>query len=568
MGRQLTNPAAVTVQGTVNTLQSQGGRVPATPSITGPTSNTNLSTWTPEITSSAFFVYNSDTHSGSNWQIATDPNFTNIVRDLASTSQRVSWTLGASDLPRQEGPVYVRVRYISSASEVTPFSSPIILNRVRTISVVPGVQDANTYSFAVSYTGTGMPTSMQVRVSANLNMSSPIVDGTFSVSGGVASFAAAMTSLPGYATGSTAYYISVTPIGADSIATEYKATLTSPSNAFTASNQEAYYLDNTQGVVWGFTLNGGNAQKAIQFSTTQDFSSVVFSSTTSPVAASNLPGLADGTTTYYYRVAAKFGNEFSALSQGATMRTVAILSSLTSGASSGTYSIPARLAGTATIHYIGGGGGGPTNMNGGSGGGGSGQIRVWSGPLAGGDQLIWSAGSGAPRVEVGEAAQTPAPSGSATTLTVAGVVLPSATGGGGGSGTSGYGGTDFGTAGAGGANGCANNSTGSGGSTWATGLHAAYGPEGSGSYYNGAGGPGYKHTFGLTDPIRGNTIGGDEGPKWPSSTSPTATYPGRGGAGGIGFGGGGGGGDHYSYYSWSARGERGAVIVWFGGYPF
>ena len=236
-------------------------------------------------------------------------------------------------------------------------------------------------------------------------------------------------------------------------------------------------------------------------------------------------------------------------------------------AASGSYTVTAANAGTATIHYIGGGGGGANALNGGTGGGGSGEIRIWEGTLNQGDVISWSAGSGAPRQTMASGGS--APSGNATTLTVAGVAQTGAAGGTGGFGTSNYGGTDQGSGGSGGANGTGfqNQSTGSG-TTVATGLHAPYGSEGSGSYYNGIGGPGYKIFYGQTNGVRtSDTVGGDQGGGWSSASAVTPAL-GGGGDGGKGFGGGGGGGDHYSASAsyMTAAGEDGAVIVYFGGY--
>lgn len=236
-------------------------------------------------------------------------------------------------------------------------------------------------------------------------------------------------------------------------------------------------------------------------------------------------------------------------------------------AASGSYTVTAANAGTATIHYIGGGGGGANALNGGTGGGGSGEIRIWEGTLNQGDVISWSAGSGAPRQTMSTGGQ--APSGNATTLTVAGVAQTGAAGGGGGFGTNNYNGADQGSGGSGGANGTgyANQSTGSG-TTVSTGLHAPYGSEGSGSYYNGIGGPGYKIFYGQTNAVRtSDTVGGDQGGGWSSASAVTPALAG-GGDGGKGFGGGGGGGDHYSASAsyMTAAGEDGAVIVYFGGY--
>ena len=57
MGRQIYgSPPVVTVQGTLTTLQSQAGRQPSQPTITSPTSGATLSSFTPTLSSSAFFV--------------------------------------------------------------------------------------------------------------------------------------------------------------------------------------------------------------------------------------------------------------------------------------------------------------------------------------------------------------------------------------------------------------------------------------------------------------------------------------------------------------------------------
>jgi hypothetical protein len=124
----------------------------ATPSITSPS---NGATAVPEFitaNSSAFSVINgSDTHVSSDWQLATDASFNNVVEEsIGDTTNKVSYEFGTGSYAFATSTTYyIRVRYNSSNFGTSPYSSTISFT---TNSVFSGEQVYTTpgnYTFTV-----------------------------------------------------------------------------------------------------------------------------------------------------------------------------------------------------------------------------------------------------------------------------------------------------------------------------------------------------------------------------------------------------------------------------------
>jgi len=128
----------------------------ATPSITSPTNNAVDVALKPTFTSSAFQAYGGNqTHIASEWQIATDSNFTTIVQQSGESSTALtSWT-PTSDLNHNTN-YYIRVRHKgdatgwSSWSGVVSFKTVDMLGWVATLG---GSGDDRFYSSSVSVEG-------------------------------------------------------------------------------------------------------------------------------------------------------------------------------------------------------------------------------------------------------------------------------------------------------------------------------------------------------------------------------------------------------------------------------
>lgn len=78
----------------------------------------------PTITAGAFATSGSDTHHSSDWQIATDSAFANVVRSsLSDTTNKTAWTPG-TDLAGSTQ-FFVRVRYRGATGVYSPYSDAV-----------------------------------------------------------------------------------------------------------------------------------------------------------------------------------------------------------------------------------------------------------------------------------------------------------------------------------------------------------------------------------------------------------------------------------------------------------
>jgi len=99
------------------------------PSITSPANNASLNIQTTAITGSAISGDSYGTHASTDWQIATDSNFTSILKEsLGDTSNLTSWTPGTlTDSSPQT--LYIRHRYIGSTGTTSPYSATVSINQ-------------------------------------------------------------------------------------------------------------------------------------------------------------------------------------------------------------------------------------------------------------------------------------------------------------------------------------------------------------------------------------------------------------------------------------------------------
>lgn len=114
--------------------------VPARPSVTSPTNNQVDVAISPTIVSSAFTALgDGSTHDSTDWQIATDSGFTNLVQSINNSStNKTSWTPGSLAILTDH---YVRVRHRSSNGKVSAWSNVI---KFTTANVYPFAQVIST----------------------------------------------------------------------------------------------------------------------------------------------------------------------------------------------------------------------------------------------------------------------------------------------------------------------------------------------------------------------------------------------------------------------------------------
>lgn len=117
--------------GTSHGASAWGGGVQFTwiatnqPTITSPADNATAVSSSGTVTASAFSSTGSDTHSSSDWYIASDAAFTTLVKQsLADTSNKTTLPLTGRSLAASTS-FYVRVRYRGAAGGLSPYSAPI-----------------------------------------------------------------------------------------------------------------------------------------------------------------------------------------------------------------------------------------------------------------------------------------------------------------------------------------------------------------------------------------------------------------------------------------------------------
>ena len=359
MGRSITgNTSAVSVSGTVNTITAQGGRQPGTPVITSPTSNQLLANFTPTITTNAFFSYGSDTHSGSNWQIASDEQFSaeSTIVDFATNSSLVSYAVGSSDLPRTAGTYYVRARHVSSGFEASAFSSARAFQIDATLGASIALNGSSIFTLTATYAGTGAFTTFDYILSANSDMSNPVETGSFSSSTHNINYNTA----PGLFTGTT-YYVQLTSGGANAVPKTTIISLAGDATSGVTGSASAELLGSNV-VVTSNIAAPSNPTILHQFSTTSTFDSVFYETSNTSFADSNLPGLSNRSQSYFYRPAVQLGNEKVALQSASSLAASFLYTT------SQSFNTQSGYTGSILVEAIGGGGSGAGAYTSGSGG--------------------------------------------------------------------------------------------------------------------------------------------------------------------------------------------------------
>ncbi len=324
MSRTL-QPGSVSVTGTVTTLTSVSVRIPLTPTIDTPASGNTIQYFNANtITSSAMFVYNTTyTHTGSNWQVAADADFQNVLYDFATNTQKTYLTLPMTLLPRtNDQDYYVRVRYVNSADEISDWSAGSVIHvehNAEDYTASANIANTTHYNVIVGYLNTGSPDTLTIEVANTANMSSIIWANTtanFDYTTKTAVIQIPFATMPGFISNTTPYYIRAYPLGANSINT------TSNPIAINAPSVSALYntariLDtsgislsaNTVGANTVSTIGNGNNIR-VQYSTSSDFSTISYQTTSANAvfAASNLPGVWT-LSTWYRRPVYVIANE-------------------------------------------------------------------------------------------------------------------------------------------------------------------------------------------------------------------------------------------------------------------
>lgn len=134
---------------------------PATPSISAPSNGATDVSQNPDLTGSAFSD-SGDTHKASQWQVASDSGFSNVVWDSGTdTTHKTSTTVNASNgtfagalngATKLAGNTqyYVRVRYQDSQDEWSAYSSGISFTTINPVPATPTNSDPANDSVGVS----------------------------------------------------------------------------------------------------------------------------------------------------------------------------------------------------------------------------------------------------------------------------------------------------------------------------------------------------------------------------------------------------------------------------------
>lgn len=114
-----------------------------TPSITAPLGGEEFNSTSVSLASSAFSASGGITHASTNWQVATDVNFTNVVFESLANAVNLT-SITASGLPNPST-LYVRVQYIGNGSEASAFSVPVNFATSAAPSVDNSVGEVSTF---------------------------------------------------------------------------------------------------------------------------------------------------------------------------------------------------------------------------------------------------------------------------------------------------------------------------------------------------------------------------------------------------------------------------------------
>jgi hypothetical protein len=116
-----------------------GAQSIARPAVLNPTGGATAVSTQPTATTSTFQTYprNMDTHQSTDWQIATDSSFNNIVKQsLGDTESLESWDV--TDLPR-DTTLYLRARHHGATLGASEWSTPITFKTVNEYINTPAI---------------------------------------------------------------------------------------------------------------------------------------------------------------------------------------------------------------------------------------------------------------------------------------------------------------------------------------------------------------------------------------------------------------------------------------------
>lgn len=116
-----------------------GAQSIARPAVLNPTGGATAVSTQPTATTSTFQTYprNMDTHQSTDWQIATDSSFNNIVKQsLSDTESLESWDV--TDLPR-DTTLYLRARHHGATLGASEWSTPITFKTVNEYITTPQI---------------------------------------------------------------------------------------------------------------------------------------------------------------------------------------------------------------------------------------------------------------------------------------------------------------------------------------------------------------------------------------------------------------------------------------------
>lgn len=288
---------------------------PNAPSVVSPAADAVDVSLALTVTGSAFDAYVTDTHHSSDWQIATDSGFTNIVRSATDdTLNKTSWAVtGLIDLTVY----YVRVRYkgttwgYSDWSAVSQFTT-IQANSINTPEIVAPTANAlgvslspNLSSSAFSVTGgsdSHLSSDWQIATDSGFTT---IVKSTSNDTGNKTTWSVTGL-LP-----NTVYYArtrhkgSVLPYSAWSTTVIFNTIAINAPAINTPTNGSSNLLPNitVTASVFGVTGAADTHQSSDwQFSTTSDFSVITSSFTASTTYKTSITINLALNTTYYVRV--------------------------------------------------------------------------------------------------------------------------------------------------------------------------------------------------------------------------------------------------------------------------
>jgi hypothetical protein len=142
---------------------------PVKPSITSPANNSGTTSATQVFTANAFSITgNAAAHASSDWQLATDAGFSNIVSSAtADTSNKTSWTVG----PLTDNvSYYARVRYNAANGKVSPWSDAVRLNvNFNFTANVTIASSVNNYNMRSAAIGAGWNGILPLKLTVTVN---------------------------------------------------------------------------------------------------------------------------------------------------------------------------------------------------------------------------------------------------------------------------------------------------------------------------------------------------------------------------------------------------------------